>query len=222
MKILKIISENILLKKHPDITKAVSNAEKALKSIGNREGYQKQLYTKSFIDRFRIFEEYIFKFFTTIGLEFSYVLLNNKEKIEISISDINSAKNTVALKEILIQQEINNILFSENLVNAILKLKRVFSLDFEFSPEEKKTITIISFLRNIIIHNGGKLNRNSESKLKKLGYNIPIKLNESVITYIKKNEKSLSNTLGDFIVKLHKNIEKNLQQLEHYNKSLSK
>lgn len=217
--------ENIrdyIIKKYPDIPETIGELEKTLKLIGNRDGYTNHLIIKSFIDRYRIFEEYTFRFFYTIGSEFPNILFNKREKIEISIIDINNLKNQNDFIETITQHEIHQIFFSGNLVQAIQKLKKVFSLNFEFSKKDEDFITIISVLRNLIIHNGGKMNRISETKLKKLGYSLPIKLDEPVTKYIKENEIQLMSKLGDFIVNLHENILKNLERLKKHNKGLAK
>lgn len=117
------------------------------------------LLEKVFVDQFSLFEEFIYDVFYCLFSSFpKFIGKDSDNKVAVEIEDLFISENLELCQKQVIERKVKSLIQSNNIKKIFGKFKSIFSLDFGIEEFQIKELVHFSLLRNLLIHNGGRVN----------------------------------------------------------------
>lgn len=210
-----------LLHEYPDVENYMKDFFDRYDVLGGRQAYHDLIIEKAFIDRFNVFEFFLKDIFSAIALEYPTIFFQRKDSVKVYWSDIFTESEYGNIRESIIRNEIKEIMISKSLDKFITHMFSLFEMETKSIEEHLRQIFLVSRLRNMIVHNSGKV---AQPDLKLLNREFSpwiFQANESIMPFLNKRKEDFQKLLGDTALEIYALISADLPRIESMNLSKS-
>ncbi|XDD45240.1 hypothetical protein AB3N60_10985 [Leptospira sp. WS39.C2] len=202
----EINSENLTENEKTELKKHIQSFYENYKLIGGKESLTLLTEEKVFLDRYSIFENFIFENFNELGKAYPNLLFKEKKHIKIKKEYLFTSKIEETYLAELVFNEIKETMFNKSLSNSIHTFINRFALTKKIEKEKFSAIDQISAIRNILIHKKGKISELDLLELKSKGIEINIEIEKGVNKFLSRELDRYQITLGDTAQELYESI----------------
>ncbi|PIF61770.1 hypothetical protein [Flavobacterium sp. 11] len=134
---------------------------------------------------FQTFEEYLSNFLYLCFSKFPKFMNSVDSKNDIPYDKIfNDDSSIEDIKDFMVTFRVKKIIQSNNIIEIITKIEKLFNLNFELSNEQLDMLFLTSLNRNLLTHNNGIVNQVYLHQLKLRSLTSPLKKGDDIFDVI--------------------------------------
>jgi len=170
---------------------------------------------------FQVFEEYLSEVIYACFKNFPWFMNLFDTKNEIPFEKIyEEASSIEEIKEFMITYRVKKIIQSNNIVDAISKIEKMFHFKFNIEERDLDKLFITAANRNILTHNNGIVNEIYIQQLRSRGITNALRKGEHVLKTIEGLYDVEIQNQGEIVKKIHEVILNDRVRLKKHHDSL--
>lgn len=171
---------------------------------------------------FQVFEEFLSDVIYACFKSFPRFMNLYDAKNEIPFEKIYNEKSSIEeIKDFMITYRVKKIIQSNNVVDAIAKIERVFNLEFNIEQGALDKLFVACINRNVLTHNNGIVNEIYIQQAKSRRINTTLAKGDSVLKTIEGTYDQAAYNQGEIVKQIHETLIKESTRLTKHHDNLS-